>query len=83
MNIDTSTSIRFTQLFNADMGKDYCYGKKLVYTDNKSDKSYYIKNLTAKEIESLMKKSIQDKHNYLFDAVKDNPCPPYRKDVLY
>ena len=39
-------------------------------------------NVTESEIEKLMQKSIKDKHNYIFDIVKNNKFK-YQEDCIY
>lgn len=77
ISISTDICRQFERKLNCKLSYELCCGEVVL---EKAGKSYIVKDLTAEEFESLVKKSIQDKHDYLFDRIKTNKLPPYVDD---
>lgn len=73
----------FRNKFGGGVGYDEAYGGAHCYEIIKTEKAYFVDNLTDDQIEALMKKSLETGHDYLLDAVKDNECPPLDPDCDY
>ena len=81
MNFKLEFDIKFGHVAK-DHGGIFCYmTNDAIY--NETDEAYFFSsNITEEKIESLMKKSLADDHDYIFDFVKDNPCPKYDGSVV-